>query len=136
VLAVVCLGVLGCTARRPPPATAPESPPAALPVDASARPPHPDALPLALSDKVVHDVMVANYRRIVPCLMEARRNQPDLSDVDMELLIAPSGELRDLRVNGQKGGLFPACLRDRLQLVRFPPFRGSETRARWSIALQ
>ena|SRR5688572_13278587 len=89
-----------------------------------------------LSDSVVQQVMTANYRRFVPCIMAERRRNRGIQDVEMEIVVVPSGEVRALRVNGQRGGPFSACMLDRMQAFSFPAFNGRETRARWSFSLR
>ncbi len=73
-----------------------------------------------LSDNVIQKIMMGHYRSLVPCIMEERRRNPGLSDIDIEFVILGSGKLSAVRVNGQRNGGFPSCVLGRMQSFGFP----------------
>jgi hypothetical protein len=88
-----------------------------------------------LSESVVQNTMMANYRKLVPCVMTERKHNPALHDVDMDIAIAGTGKVRAVRVNGQSGGAFASCILGRMQTFSFPAFNGKKTLASWSMSL-
>jgi hypothetical protein len=89
-----------------------------------------------LSDSVVQGVMMQNYKKLVPCIMNERRKNSGLSDVDMEFIIAGSGDVRAVKVNGQRSGTFPDCVLNKMKSFRFPSFNGKKTLANWSLSMR
>ncbi len=89
-----------------------------------------------LSDGVIQNVMMGNYRKLVPCLMVQRRRDPSLSDVEIELVVLGSGRVSAVRVNGQQKGDFPACVLGKMQSFGFPSYNGKKTIASWSMAMR
>jgi hypothetical protein len=87
-----------------------------------------------LSDGQVQQTMMANYRKLIPCLMTERRHNPGLTDVDMDLVIVGSGKVKAVRVNGQSGSSFSSCILSRMQSFNFPSFNGRKTLASWSFS--
>jgi hypothetical protein len=88
-----------------------------------------------LSDSQVQSTMMANYRKLIPCVMSERKHNPALHDVDMEIAITGNGKVKAVRVNGQSGGGFPSCILGRMQTFSFPAFNGRKTLASWSMSL-
>lgn len=88
-----------------------------------------------LSDNQVQSTMMANYRKLIPCVMTERGRNPGLHDVDMDIAIAGTGKVRAVRVNGQSSGPFASCILQRLQSFSFPAFNGKKTLASWSMSL-
>ena len=43
-----------------------------------------------LSDSAIQNVMMGNYRKLVPCIMDERRRSPGLGEVDLEVLWSPA----------------------------------------------
>ncbi len=89
-----------------------------------------------LGDAVVQRIMMGHYRSLVPCIMEERRRNPGLSDVDFEFVILGSGRVSAVRVNGQRNGAFPGCVLSRMQSFGFPSYNGSKTIASWSLSMR
>jgi eukaryotic-like serine/threonine-protein kinase len=89
-----------------------------------------------LGDNVIQKVMMANYRKLVPCIMEEKRRSPGLSDVDFEFVVLGSGKVSAVKVNGQRNGPFPGCVLGRMQSFDFPKYNGSKTIASWSMSLR
>jgi serine/threonine-protein kinase len=87
-----------------------------------------------LSDNQVQSTMMANYRKLIPCLMTERRHNPGLTDVDMDIAIAGSGKVKAVRVNGQSGNPFAQCIYGKMQSFSFPSFNGKKTLASWSFS--
>ena len=89
-----------------------------------------------LSDRVIQNVMMTNYRKLVPCIMDERRRSPGLSDMDLEFIVLGSGRVSAVKVNGQQGGPFASCVLGRMQSFNFPKYDGSRTIASWSMAVR
>src|SRR5205814_1520672 len=88
-----------------------------------------------LDEGRIQSVMGANYRKLVPCLMEERRRNPGLSDIDLEFAVLGSGRVSAVRVNGQRNGALPSCVLGRMQSFSFPKYNGSKTIASWSMSM-
>jgi hypothetical protein len=88
-----------------------------------------------LDEGRIQSVMGANYRKLVPCLMEERRRNPGLSDIDLEFAVQGSGRVSAVKVNGQRNGSLPSCVLGRMQSFSFPKFNGSKTIASWSMSM-
>jgi hypothetical protein len=89
-----------------------------------------------LSDSKVQSVMMANYRKLIPCIMQERHRNPGLSDIDLEFVIVGSGKVSAVKANGQINGPFPACVLGRMQGFGFPSFNGKKTVASWALSLK
>jgi serine/threonine protein kinase len=86
-----------------------------------------------LSDNVIQGVMMANYRKLVPCVMDERRRSPGLAEMDLEFVVS-GGKVAAVKVNGQRSGAFPGCLLQRMQSFGFP--KSGKTIASWSMAMR
>jgi serine/threonine protein kinase len=89
-----------------------------------------------LGDNVVQNVMMQNYRKLVPCIMAERRHNAGLSDIDLEFVIVGSGKVTAVKANGQRSGAFPSCILGRMQSFNFPSFNGKKTLASWSLSMR
>ncbi len=89
-----------------------------------------------LSDRTIQTVMMGNYRKLVPCLMEEKRRSPGFKEMDLEFVVVGSGKVSAVRVNGQRQGAFPGCVLTRMQSFNFPKYSGSKTIASWSMSLR
>jgi hypothetical protein len=89
-----------------------------------------------LSDRVIQGVMMGNYRKLVPCIMDARRRNPSLSDMDLEFIVAGTGKVSAVKVNGEQNGPFAGCVLGRMQSFNFPKYDGSKTIASWSMSVR
>jgi serine/threonine-protein kinase len=89
-----------------------------------------------LSDAAIQKVMMSRYRSLVPCIMEERRRNAGLSDVDLEFVVLGSGKVQAVRVNGQAKGPFSSCLLGKMQAFDFPSFNGRKTIASWSMSMR
>lgn len=89
-----------------------------------------------LSDRVIQSTMMGNYRKLVPCIMSARRSDPRLTDVEIEFVVRGSGKVTAVRVNGQQRGDLPACVLAKMQTFGFPSYDGNKTVASWSMSMR
>ena len=89
-----------------------------------------------LSDRVIQSVMMTNYRKLVPCIMDERRRSPGLNDMDLEFIVTGAGKVSAVKVNGQQQGPFASCVLGRMQSFNFPKYDGSRTIASWSMAVR
>ena len=89
-----------------------------------------------LDDGVIQKVMMGNYRGLVPCLMAEKHKNPSLVEMNIDFVVRGSGKVSAVKVNGQRGGEFPACVLHRMQAFNFPHFNGSKTIASWSMSLR
>jgi hypothetical protein len=89
-----------------------------------------------LPDRTIQTVMMGNYRKLVPCLMDEKRRSPGLREMDLEFIVAGSGKVQAVKVNGQRQGPFPGCVLARMQSFNFPKYNGSRTIASWSMSLR
>jgi len=84
-----------------------------------------------LDDGQIQDVMAANYRKLVPCIMQAH-----VPEMAIDFGVRGTGKVSAVKVNGQRSGAFPACVLGRMQSFNFPKFNGSKTVASWSMAIR
>jgi hypothetical protein len=89
-----------------------------------------------LSDSAIQNVMMGNYRKLVPCIMDERRRSPGLGEMDLEFLVTGAGKVAAVKVNGQQKGPFPSCVLARMASFPFPKYNGSKTIASWSMSLR
>jgi serine/threonine protein kinase len=87
-----------------------------------------------LSENDVQQVMMANYRRLVPCIMEEKRRSPSTTDFDMDFVVLGSGKVSKVRVNGQQNGPLSSCLLGRMPTFR--KFNGAKSIASWSMSVR
>jgi hypothetical protein len=89
-----------------------------------------------LSDNQIQAVMMGNYRKLVPCIMDERRRNPGLGEMDLEFLVTGAGKVAAVKVNGQQKGPFPSCVLGRMGSFPFPKYNGSKTIASWSMSMR
>lgn len=89
-----------------------------------------------LSEGEVQQVMMGNYRRLIPCIMEERRRSPGTTDFDMDFVVLGSGKVSKVKVNGQQNGPLPSCLLGRMQSFGFRKFNGAKSVASWSMSVR
>jgi hypothetical protein len=89
-----------------------------------------------LSESTIQQVMMRNYKKLVPCIMQERRKNAGLTDVDLEFVVVGSGAVKAVRANGQSGSAFSGCLLSRMQSFGFPSFNGRKTLANWSMSMR
>jgi hypothetical protein len=84
-----------------------------------------------LEDDQIQNTMMANYRRLIPCIAHA----PGMSNLAIDFVVRGTGKVSAVKVNGQKSGALPGCVLSRMQTFSFPKFDGSKTIASWSMSL-
>lgn len=84
-----------------------------------------------LDEGKIDQVMRANYRRLVPCIMGK-----GVSTVEVDFVVLPTGRVKAVRVNGQGKGPLPMCILSQMQSFGFPPYKGKPTIANWSMSLR
>ena len=84
-----------------------------------------------LDEGKIDQVMRANYRRLVPCIMGK-----GVSTVEVDFVVLPTGRVKAVRVNGQGKGPLPMCILNQMQSFGFPSYKGKPTIASWSMSLR
>jgi eukaryotic-like serine/threonine-protein kinase len=87
-----------------------------------------------LDDQLIEETMMKHYRGLVPCLMQARRGNPGLTEMSLDFVIRGTGKVSAVKVNGQKSGAFASCVLNRMPA--FPKFNGNRTIASWSMSMR
>jgi hypothetical protein len=83
-----------------------------------------------LDDDQINEVISANGQSLGRCLLSNGSHHADI-----EFIIAGSGKVTQVRVNGQTSGGLASCLRDRMMALQFPKFNGARTRAEFDMGL-
>jgi len=89
-----------------------------------------------LREDDIQRTMMRHYRKLVPCVMQARKTTPTLSTINMEFAIQGSGKVLATRVNGDRTGPLAACIDGKMKTFSFPSFRGRKTIASWSMSIR
>ncbi len=84
-----------------------------------------------LDEAIIDKVMRANYRRLVPCVM-----QGGVRAIEVDFVVSPSGAVQGVQVNGQRKGGLPGCILKQMQSFGFPSYKGKKTIASWSMSLR
>ena len=84
-----------------------------------------------LDEGTIDRVMRANYRKIVPCVM-----QGGVRTVELDFVVQPTGRVRAVQVNGQRSGAIPVCILNQMQSFGFPSYKGKNTIAGWSMSFR
>jgi hypothetical protein len=84
-----------------------------------------------LDEGTIDKVMRANYRKLVPCVM-----QGGVRSIEVDFAIQPSGAVQGVQVNGQRKGGLPVCILRQMQSFGFPSYKGKKTIASWSMSLR
>src|SRR5262249_51770318 len=89
-----------------------------------------------LSQDQVQKVMVSHFGVLKGCVLEEKRRNPTLKNVDMDFIIKGTGRVDAVRVNGQTNSSISSCMYGKMQTLEFPRFNGSKTHASFSLALK
>lgn len=89
-----------------------------------------------LSQTAVQQVMGRSFGLLKGCVLEERRRNPGLKNVDMDFVIKGSGQVAGVRVNGSSATPFASCMYGKMQTVAFPKFNGAKTHASFSLLLK
>lgn len=84
-----------------------------------------------LDDGVIDKIMRANYRKLVPCVI-----QSGVRSVEMDFVVQPTGHVKAVQVNGQSRGAMPVCVLNQMQSFGFPQYKGKNTIASWSMSFR
>jgi hypothetical protein len=85
-----------------------------------------------LDEGVIDNVMRANYRRLVPCIMHGG----GVRTIDVDFVIQPTGHVQAAKVNGQSKGPLASCIYGQMQTFAFPSWKGKKTIANWSMSVK
>jgi hypothetical protein len=88
-----------------------------------------------LSEAQVESTMSAHRARAESCLIEARRRDPKLRAVRVELAVAGKGQVLATRVDGKRASPLARCLHRQLRGVRFPRFTAARTVAAVTLSV-
>jgi serine/threonine protein kinase len=83
-----------------------------------------------LDDDQIQSTMMANYRKLIPCIVHA-----PVSNIALEFAVRGNGKVSAVKVNGQRTGALPGCMLSRMQSFNFPKFNGNKTIASWSMSM-
>jgi len=83
-----------------------------------------------LDDDQIQNVMMANYRKLIPCIVHA-----GVGNIALDFAVRGNGKVSAVKVNGQTKGALPACMLQRMQAFNFPKFNGAKTIASWSMSM-
>jgi hypothetical protein len=89
-----------------------------------------------LSQTQIQEVMGKNTIKLVGCVQEARRANPGLRSIDMELIVRGNGLTSAVKANGATNSPLASCLLAKMQSVPFPKFNGSKTQFSFSFGFK
>jgi len=84
-----------------------------------------------LDEGTIDKVMRANYRKLVPCVM-----QSGARTVELDFVVQPTGRIKAVQFNGQRSGGVPVCILNQMQSFGFPQYKGKNTIASWSMSFR
>jgi hypothetical protein len=90
----------------------------------------------SLDQSVVQGVMKSNFKVLVGCILEERRRNPSMHNVDMDFIIKGTGNVSGVKVNGSTESAFAHCMLGKMQTVSFPKFNGAKTHASFSLSMK
>jgi hypothetical protein len=86
-----------------------------------------------LSETQVAKTMDQQRKRMDGCLIEARRRDPRLAQVQVEFVVTGKGSVLASRVDGKRGTTLARCLHKEMRAIRFP--RSTAPRSIASVTL-
>jgi len=89
-----------------------------------------------LDQSVVQNVMKNNFKVLVGCILEEKRRNGSLHNVDMDFIIKGTGNVSAVKVNGATESAFAHCMLGKMQTVTFPKFNGTKTHASFSLSMK
>lgn len=84
-----------------------------------------------LSPKAIEETMTAHFRKLVPCMLVERNAGAQISELAVDFVVRPNGNVSAVKVNGHKTGRLSDCVLGRMPA--FPPFSGDKTVASWAL---
>ena len=73
-----------------------------------------------LSPEEVEQLMATNRELLEPCLVEARRRDPQMLKVRLEFVVTSQGQVLASRVDGKRYSPLARCIHKSLRSIRFP----------------
>ena len=89
-----------------------------------------------LSPQVIQKVMTQNFGTLTSCVLEEKRRDASLKEVQIEFLVKGTGKVAAVRTNGQRSGPLADCMTAKMKGIGFPSFNGPQTRAGFSMSLR
>jgi protein kinase-like protein len=89
-----------------------------------------------LTTDQIQKVMRQNFGTLTPCVLDEKRRDASLHEVQIEFLVKGTGKVSAVRTNGQRGGPLADCMLAKMKMIGFPPFNGPQTRAGFSMSLR
>ncbi len=83
-----------------------------------------------LDEGIIDKVMRANYRKLVPCAMQA-----GVRTVELDFVVQPTGRIKAVQLNGRRDGA-AVCIMNQMQAFGFPQYKGKNTIASWSMSFR
>ena len=88
-----------------------------------------------LNDEQVEAVADRTRGRLEPCLVQARRRDPDAVSARVEVVVDRRGRILASRVNGKRRGALARCVHGKLRGVRFPGTQVHRQVAAFTLAI-
>lgn len=88
-----------------------------------------------LSQDQVEQVMRKAQGPLEPCMVEARRRDPEVVQARVEVVVDRRGRILASRVNGKRYSPLARCMHRRLRPIRFPPSGVQRTVAAFTIGI-
>ena len=73
-----------------------------------------------LSEEEVEQLVAGNRELLEPCLVEARRRDPQMLKVRLEFVVTSQGQVLASRVDGKRYSPLARCIHKSLRSIRFP----------------
>lgn len=94
-----------------------------------------DADPGKLSQDQVEQFMQRAQTPLEPCMVEARRRDPEMVQARVEVVVDNRGLILASRVNGKRYSPLARCMHRRLRPIRFPKSGMKRTVAAFTIGI-
>jgi NCAIR mutase (PurE)-related protein len=88
-----------------------------------------------LSQDQVEQVMRRAQGPLEPCMVEARRRDPEMVQARVEVVVDQRGRILASRVNGKRYSPLARCMHRRLRPIRFPRSGVRRTVAAFTIGI-
>ena len=88
-----------------------------------------------LSQDQVEQVMHKAQGPLEPCMVEARRRDPEMVQARVEVVVDQRGRILASRVNGKRYSPLARCMHRRLRPIRFPKSGVRRTVAAFTIGI-
>lgn len=88
-----------------------------------------------LSQEQVEQVMRRAQGPLEPCLVQARRRDPEMQQAKIEVVVTARGRVLASRVNGKRRSPLARCMHRKLRGIRFPASGTPRTVAGFTIGI-